>query len=203
MDSVTNDICVVIQGASTNVPEQRQAWKEFSNQIVFSTWKGEESKYSDTDTVIFSDPVTDGGVANLNRQATTTLRGIEYAKRMGYGRVLKMRADQVPINPKEFLRGFSKDNLTVFLYHLHEEGYYVDYFMCGTTDVMQKVWSLDGLQKCRYSEWAITNQIRAVYGGKVEFYKNKMSKNNSVISYKWGVDLYDLWNNHESWRFEG
>jgi hypothetical protein len=203
MDTLTNDICVVIQGASTNVAEQKEAWKEFSDQIVFSTWKGEESKYLDVDSVIYSDPVLDGGVANLNRQAITTLRGIEYAKKMGYGRVLKMRADQVPTNATEFLRGFSKYNLTVFLYHLHEEGYYVDYFMCGTTDVMHSIWSLDGLQKCKYPEWAITNQIRSVYDGKVEFYKNRMSKDNSVFFYKWGVDLYDLWNNHESWRFEG
>jgi hypothetical protein len=202
MESVTDDICVVIQGASTNVSEQKAAWQYFLPQVVFSTWKGEESKYSDTDTVIFSEQVSEGGVANLNRQATTTLRGIEYARKAGYKRVLKMRSDQVPTNPTKFLSEFSH-NLTVFLYHLHEEGYYVDYFMCGTTDTMYDIWTLDGLQDCKYAEWAITNRIRSVYDGKIEFYKNKMSKNNSVFSYKWGVDLYELWNNHESWRFEG
>lgn len=202
MDNLTNDICVVIQGASTNVSEQREVWKDFLNQIVFSTWKGEESKYSNNDLVIYSDPVLDGGVGNLNCQAITTLRGIEYAKKMGYSRVLKIRADIVPTNAREFLCRFSKYDLTVFLYHLHEEGYYVDYFMCGTTDVMHSIWSLDGLQKCKHAEQAITNQIHSVYDGKVELYKNRISKENSVFSYKWDIDLYDLWKNHESWRFE-
>lgn len=201
-NSKTDDICIVIQGASTNVEEQKIVWKDFKNQIIFSTWKGEERKYEKSDNVIFSDIPAHRGTSNLNLQKISTLCGVERAKELGYKRVLKMRSDQVPTNPHKFLNEFSEEKITVFLRHLHgDEPYYADYFMCGKIDVMHEIWQLDALQNCAYSEWAITKKIKSVCSC-VEFYKNKINKDNNVISFKWGINLYDEWKDNQSWFYD-
>lgn len=198
MDNYSNDICIVIHGLSDFVNFQKNAWSSYINNIIFSAWVGEEEKYDKMDNVIFNYHPIDSGVGNLNRQKISICSGIEYAKNKNYKRVLKWRSDQVPTNPDLFLKNMSTEKFNVFLYHLHEDGYFADYFMCGSVDSMEKVWSFDGLSPCRYAEYVITKNILKFCINDIFLYKDTINENNNIFSYKWNVDLYSLWKKEPS-----
>lgn len=79
-----NDIAIVIQGPSDYVIKQKQAWEDFREHCIFSTWKGSQTKYESSDNVVFNALPTFSGAGNLNYQMHTTLQGLKVAKLMGY-----------------------------------------------------------------------------------------------------------------------
>lgn len=194
-------IGIIIQGPSTFVEKQKQAWNAYKDDLVFSTWKGEEKYYNSLDKTIFSDIPDCCGIKNLNLQKHSTLKGIEYFKKLNYNFVLKIRSDLIPKNSKLFLNSFNKEKLNILLFHHHEKGYWVDYFMAGPIDLMYKAWSFDGTKHCNYPEEIITENI-TINNLPVHVYKNSINQENDLISLKWNHTIYDAWHNDFSWKTE-
>ena len=67
-NKIVNRIAIVIQGSSKYVPEVKNAWKDFKNDLIFSTWKGCENEYDENDNVIFNTEPTIPGPFNFNYQ---------------------------------------------------------------------------------------------------------------------------------------
>lgn len=104
-DRSHKDVAIVMQGP---VKERRKftletlAWykKAFPGaQLILSTWNGQDPAVHRACaelgvTLITSEPMSGGQTRNLWRQVTTTLAGINAAKKLGVTFVLKVRTDQ-------------------------------------------------------------------------------------------------------------
>jgi hypothetical protein len=187
----TEDLCIVVQGPSNYVDQVKSAWKYYSNQLVFCTWKGNESKYTDSDNVIFLNPPHDCGVSNLNLQVLSTLAGIEYAKSMGFNRVLKIRSDMIPTNATAFAEQLSLDRFEIFS-SIHD--YYTDYFMCGYVSDMEAIWNINLDDDYEFPEQPITRNIIDICGDMISFYIDKMDEQNEVYWLKYDKNLKQTWN---------
>lgn len=149
--------CVLIQGPSCYVSEVKKAY-DGACDLIFSIWSGEEALYDKSDTIISSQKPECPGVGNLFNHYTSTINGLRFVKKLGYERVIKMRSDMVPTNPRKFLSLFDKD-LNLFYWHNHDGGYIVDYFMGGKIDSVIDLWSIDLFREYRFSEQAITHSF--------------------------------------------
>jgi nucleoside-diphosphate-sugar epimerase len=188
--------CVVVQGPSTQVDEIRTAFGEAGIHVIFSTWEGQRDKYSDSDIVVFNEYPTDAGIGNINYQKITTLNGLMKAKQLGFDYALKFRSDQIPTNPKEFVKSFFNDRLNFFAWHftpdLAIKGYMVDYFMSGPIDQLIDIWTFESI---RYSipEAMITNGILKNFE-KFNFLVNVLDEDNDVYWDKYKIKLSNFKN---------
>jgi hypothetical protein len=198
MNDLINDICIVVHGLSDHVDKQKIAWRPYLSNLVFSAWEGDEEKYEKCDKVIFNKNPENSGIGNLNRQKISLLSGIDYARSKNYKRVLKWRSDQVPTSSNLFIKSMIMEKFNVFLYHFHNDGYFVDYFMCGSVEDMFNVWNVDGNYPYAHSEVITTKNIIKFCGKKLSFFKDFIDNENNVFSYKWNIDLYSQWKNHYS-----
>ena len=80
------DFAVIIQGESRYVELLKSAFKGYNT--IFSTWEGEESKYSSDDKVIYNSLPRGEfgeyifGPSNLNLQKISTINGLLLAKHL-------------------------------------------------------------------------------------------------------------------------
>lgn len=183
---------IVIQGPSDYVDEIKLAWSGFN--LIWSTWKGEESKYTGNDLVIYNDYPNETGVQNLALQQKTTIEGIKKAKELGYDRVLKWRSDLIPKNVNEITKHFKKDCLNFLAWHTGLGGYFVDYFMEGETDEMILAWEFSNTNG-PFAERIITDNIFAKKFINFNFIANKIDKDNEIYWIKKNVYLSDYKNN--------
>ena len=112
------DLAIIIQGESNYVENLRSAFKGCNT--IFSTWHGEESKYSDDDKVIYNLIPDDRGPCNLNLQKISTINGLLLAKKLGFKKALKIRSDLIPNNTTEFLNLFNNNYLNFLCWHDHQ-----------------------------------------------------------------------------------
>ena len=131
------DFVIIVQGSSSYTEQLREALKDFN--VIFSTWVGEEKKYSDSDLVVYSQLPLYAGPANLNLQKITTIAGLNRAKELGYKRALKLRSDIIPTNISEFVKYLDNNSMNFLCWHCHEvypncPGYLIDYLMSGSID---------------------------------------------------------------------
>ena len=138
-------IAIIIQGASTNVLEQKEKWVEYKDDSIFSTWAGSEKFYNENDIVVFNQEPETAGPMNFNHQVTSTYNGLLKAKELGYKKALKIRSDIVPTNAKEFMKLLNNESFNFVAWQNHEvhpncSGYLVDYLMSGHIDDMIKLW---------------------------------------------------------------
>jgi len=193
-------IAILIQGSSTNVQEQKKVWSNYLDDCLFSTWKGEESKYLNTDNVIFSDIPNDPGPSNINLQAQSTLMGLMHLQKKGYNRVLKIRSDMVPTNPEKFIQILDNEKLNFLCWHNHQvypncSGYLVDYLMSGPINAMIDMWSINDFF-CVVPEIMLTwKYIQKCIITKIEFFLDKLSVDNDVYWIKNNINLLDYKNN--------
>jgi hypothetical protein len=195
-----NDFVVVIQGQSTNVQEQKEAWKGFD--ILFSTWIGQEDKYTAEDNVIYNPIPTTTGPANFNYQLTSTQNGLLKAKELGYKHVLKIRSDMIPTNAKNFVSLLDESKLNFLCWHASPvypscNGYLVDYLMSGAIDDMIQLWDIPNIF-CVVPEVMLTWQyINACKQIDIRYFINELHnendlwwiKNNTYLSsYKQGIN---------------
>lgn len=148
-------LAIVIQGPSSNIDELKKAWDGYD--IIWSTWVGEESKYSKNDIVVYNSIPSDSGICNISLQKETTLNGIEKAKSLGYDRILKWRSDLIPNNPKKLLELFVEDKLNFLAWH-NDGKYFIDYFMEGNIDDINKMWDFEEIHG-PFPEKLITDNI--------------------------------------------
>lgn len=134
------------------MPEVKYAWREFKNDLIFSTWIGSEKEYSDDDIVIFNREPSIPGPFNFNYQRISTYNGLLKAKELGYTHALKIRSDYLPTNAKEFIKLLKPDKMNFLLWHYTSflwltyptlNGYFTDHFSCGPIDHMLKMWNIE------------------------------------------------------------
>jgi hypothetical protein len=141
-------IAIVIQGASTNVVEQKNAWRNYLNDVIFSTWIGEEYKYDFSDKVVFNIFPQDPGPMNFNFQVKSTLNGLIKAKELGYTHALKIRGDLIPTDDVKFMSVLDSSKINFLCWHAHNvypncPGYLIDYLMSGQIDELINLWSIE------------------------------------------------------------
>lgn len=174
-----SDFCIIIQGPSRYVTQLKENYGDLP--IIWSTWVGEEGNYNpNTDKVVLSHQPQNRGVHNLNMQRISTVNGLDFAKKLGYEYAIKMRSDQFPTNPTEFVKLFDKNKVT-FL-SAHKGGgnpYLIDYYMGGSIDDLLELWDLkvDGWP---FPERAITDSAIKKFKDKLSFTQGKMSLENDV-----------------------
>lgn len=178
--SIVDNIAIIIQGPSKNVIEQKKAWEGYLEHCFFSTWVGEESKYSEEDNVVYSDPPEQSGPMNFNYQMKSTLRGLEFVKSRGYIRALKIRSDLVPTNYKNFLRCIDNQDLNFLCWHYHEvyyefSGYLVDYLMSGRVDTLIDLWKVDTVFNTAPEILLTWNYINRCSESKVQFFLDHLN----------------------------
>lgn len=174
-----SNFCMVIQGPSRYVNELKSHYGDLP--IVWSCWVGEESHYDlKNDKVAFSHPPQNRGVHNLNMQKTSTLSGLDYAKKLGFEYAVKMRSDQYPTNPSEFVKLFDKDKLTFLSAHKGSGSpYLIDYYMGGSIDDLMELWNLE-VNGWFFPEEAVTESAVRKFKDKIDYTHNKMSLENDV-----------------------
>jgi len=188
------DFVIVVQGGSIHVEEIRKALKGFN--VIFSTWEGNESKYLDSDIVVYNKIPTYTGPANLNLQKITTMSGLTKAKELGYKRALKLRSDLVPTNSNDFIKLLDNDYLNFLCWHSHEvypdcPGYLVDYLMSGKIDDLLVLWDIKDMSWCNVPEIHITQQYINELMDKVdvEYFLQELNEKNDLFWIKRGINL--------------
>jgi len=160
----SNKIAIVVQGQSLYVKEVKNAWKDYKNDLIFSTWIGDENKYNENDIVLFNEVPTHSGPYNFNYQKTSTYNGLLKAKELGYTHALKIRSDYLPTNAKEFLKLLNPNKLNFLLWHYTSflwldyptlNGYIDDHFSFGPIDYMIDMWNIKDVF-CQSPEIMIT-----------------------------------------------
>lgn len=152
--------CILIQGPSNHVNEIKSSFKD--HDLIFSTWCGEESKYEESDIVIFNDHPPYPGHANFWHQKISTLNGLLKCKELGYTHVLKIRSDIISTK-NDIFELFDDNKLNFLCWHYHEvypncKGYLVDYFMYGCVDKMIKMWDIKEMF-CKVPEVVLTESF--------------------------------------------
>jgi hypothetical protein len=139
------DICVVIQGPTSNenVMKNKKCWEGIP--IIFSTWvDSDKTAYDlDNDIVIFNEYPKEHGVGNWNLQRVSTLNGIILAKKLGYKRVLKWRSDFMTNNGINLYNLFDFDKMNFWSFIPHDGGYVTDYFMEGDINQMYELFNFE------------------------------------------------------------
>lgn len=201
------DFVVIVQGGSSHIQEIREKLKDFN--IIFSTWDGEQDKYSPSDTVIYSKLPEYKGPANLNLQKTTTIAGLKLAKELGYKRALKLRSDLIPTNPSKFIKLLDNESLNFLCWHCHEvypkcPGYLIDYLMSGTIEDLLVLWDIEDMSWCVVPEIQITQQYITKLLGKtgVNYFLSDLNSNNDLFWAKRGIMLssYQANNIYDKYR---
>lgn len=188
-------IAIVVQGASTNVEEQKTAWRMVSGDLIFSTWVGEESKYTEMDKVVYSEPPAEPGPANFNYQMKSTVEGLKKAKELGYTHALKIRGDLIPTAAEDFLNLFKLKNSIYFLcWHAHRAypncpGYLVDYLTFGTVDDLLNLWSIDNVFYTVPEILLTQSFIDKFEPSKLEYFLDELNPDNNLYWIKRNVYL--------------
>lgn len=204
-----NNIAIIIQGGSTNIPEQKQVWKDYIRDCFFSTWEGNEHLYEKNDNAIFSKIPSDPGPANTNLQLTSTLAGLKRAKELGYTKALKIRSDLIPTAPETFLASLDFSKLNFLCWHNHEVypgcyGYLVDYLMAGDIDEMIKLWSFTEIF-CVVPEIMITWSYIKNCDCELKYFLPDLNETNDLFWIKYNTRLstyksiksYDAYKKHD------
>jgi hypothetical protein len=148
--------CIVVQGPveQNSIEQIRQCWKGYD--VIYSTWIAFEGTFTNDEIAIYSQLPSTTGTYNMNYQKTSTLAGLELAKKMGYDRALKMRSDMWVKNPKAFFDKFTDGYNTLF-WHEHAGGYLSDYWMEDSVDNLLTLW--DVVPEGTHPERVLTDRI--------------------------------------------
>jgi len=189
-----NDFVIIVQGSSIYVEQIKEALKDFN--IIFSTWVGEEEKYSENDNIIFNETPIYSGPANLNYQKISTLSGLKKAKELGYNRALKLRGDIIPTNINELIKSFDNDSLNFLCWHCHEvypncPGYLIDYLMSGKIDDLIELWDIEDMTWCTVPEIHLTQQYisKLISRVNIQYFLPELNSNNDLLWIKHGINL--------------
>jgi hypothetical protein len=163
-------ICLIIQGPSDSVNSIKEYYKDSNIQIIFTTWEGEERKYTENDIVIFNKMPIERGIRNVMLQQLTTYNGLLKAKELGFKNAIKIRSDSYFTDLSLFLKNdidYNKLNFLFFLdYHRgscpdkisNHYKYLCDYMQISSVDNLLKMWNFK-YEKVSYAEQLITKHV--------------------------------------------
>jgi hypothetical protein len=187
---MNNKLVIIIQGPSNNVEELKKAWDGYN--LIWSTWKGSESRYSDNDIVIFNDVPHEEGVGNIKLQQLTTNKGIEKAKELGYQRVFKWRSDMIPTNPKKLITLLTEGVNILFFHNQlpYRPSSYVDYVMESDIDTMVSIWDFDE-SNSTHAEAIITSNINRKNIININLFGGCLNDDNDIVWLKRNIHIKD------------
>lgn len=186
MDNINIDkekICILYTGKSEFINEIKKI-KNYNNyNFIFSTWKGNESKYEKNDVVVFNDTSNLAIKTSLELQRITILEGLKKSKELGFRRTLKLRDDLIPTNLDKFLELINNENINILCWHEHNiglPGYFVDYLISGETDLLIDVYSNIDINFHQVSEAPYTKSLLR-YSDKIKFFLYDLNQNNNDL----------------------
>lgn len=148
---------IIIRGITYDVSEIRECFKDYSDNIIFSTWNGNERKFKPEDKVVYSEqPVIDGPPSFI-LQRTTSLAGLEFASKLNYQNAILVRFDTIFKPANKVIELFNFNKLNFLCWHNHGIGYFVDYVMAGKIEHLKTLWSTFGTYPSDVSEHIITS----------------------------------------------
>ena len=174
---------ILVQGKADYIPINTLAWRGYD--VLFSTWDGEQSKFTGHESVIYNTQSSVAGPANLNYQQVSTYNGLLYALDNGYTHVLKIRSDVYPTNANSFMNTLDYSTLNFLCWHEHEvypscPGYLVDYLMFGETNEMLKLWDIKD-NFCNVPEVILTWNYITNCTTNVSYFLDSLSVDNDLI----------------------
>jgi len=178
-------LAIIIQGPSLNVEQLKKAWHGYN--LIWSTWKGEESKYDLNDIKVFNDFPNQSGVQNIAYQRDSTLNGILKAKELGFTRVLKWRSDLLPSNANQLIKSFKKECINFLTWH-NGGKYFIDYFIEGPIDEVYNIWDIKKIYD-DYSEKITTENILSLGYTNFNFMLDSLSDDNEIYWIKYNLNL--------------
>jgi len=162
-----DNICIIIQGPSSNIARQRQCWNGYN--YIFSTWTNDakRNEYYD-DNVIFSITPVHAGYKNINLQKISTLNGLHTAKNLGFTHCMKIRSDLYPTNTEKFMEILNHDKLNFISRHCYKvidglDGYLIDYMQYGPIDMMIRLWEIDNVNFSTVPEICLSNNYNQYF----------------------------------------
>jgi hypothetical protein len=197
-----NDICIIIQGLTNEnyLRQIKEAYKNSTIQLIFSTWKGEEKKYNKNDIVIFNDIPKEKGKQNVMLQQLSTYNGLLKAESLGFKYAIKIRSDAYFTNIEKFLKcniNLNKLNFIYFIDHfrmdIHKQfQYFYDFCQISTITKLLKMWNFQ-YEKCNYSEELTTKHILKTFKkNDVSIIGDYLTKDNDIYWINRDVSLFDL-----------
>lgn len=186
-------IAIVVQGPSLYVEEVKNAWKDFKNNLIFSTWKGSENEYDKNDIVIFNDEPQNRGYCNFNLQKISSYYGLLKAKSLGYTHAIKIRSDYIPTNAKKFISILKLDKLNFLLWEYTSflwlqfptfNGYFADHIVFGPIDEMIELWDIkDNFCSTQtLVTWSYVNKLRNKID--IHYFLPDLNKDNDLFYMK-------------------
>ena len=216
-----NKLAIIVQGPSLYVNELKNAWKNYKDDIIFSTWIGSENKYFDTDNVIFNKFPSTSGHWNFNYQKVSSYNGLLRAKELGYTHAIKVRSDYLPTNDKNFIQLLDFNKINVLCWHYTTflwlkfptfNGYITDHLMMGPIDEMIELWNIKDnfCSSQTVITWSYIDKLSKIidinyFLTKLDekndlFYVKFNSQNNSIFGFNSQTDQFGdvLWGRYES-----
>jgi hypothetical protein len=192
-----NDSVVVIQGPSTQVEYAKNSFSGYN--LIFSTWNGSESKYKESDLVIFNEMPEYKGPMNMNLQKITTVAGLQLAKKLGYKYALKIRSDLIPTDYLQLIELFDYTKLNIFAWQHHRvftgcPGYLTDHLMFSDIDTLLDLWNIEDMTWNSVPEIIMTHQYiqKLIHKIDVKYFINELTKENDLFWIKRNQYLSDF-----------
>lgn len=180
--------CIIVQGPSCNVEEIKKSMK--NQNFIFSTWEGEEYKYTDKENVIFNKKPQNPGTGNLFYQQETTINGLLKAKQLGFKKVLKIRSDYIAKDINKLIDIFTHE-INFFFWHNYNGGYICDYLMAGDINLMIKLWSKNKKTNFLFPEQMILENFfeMELNNKQFNFFLNRLDSENDIFWTKYNKFL--------------
>ncbi len=202
---MTNEFAIVVRGISHEVHEIKRCFEEYSQHIIFSTWRGSEFNFDSSDKVVFSEqPVIDGPSASYIRQRTTARAGLELAEKLNYKNAILIRFDTTFSPANKVIELFDFNKLNFLCWHNNAGGYLVDYIMAGKIEHLKTLWSTFGTYPSKIPEIMITSKYIHELSDKVEikFVLNELNGEREIFWKKHNIALstYNLYSGFNSMK---
>ena len=204
-----DNVGIIIQGPLNHLKNIRESWKNFKDNIIFSTWSNQKHLLLETDVAVFSDYPTIPGPGNLFYQTTTTLAGLLEAKKRGYKYCLKIRSDILPTSDINFINILDKTKFNFLCWHNHivypnYNGYLVDYLMSGLTDQLIDLWNINS-SFCDVAEIMLTAKFKEKFtNNDILYFLKMLTPQNDLywIKYKTFLSSYNLYKGYRTTDLE-
>lgn len=206
--NISQDTAIIVRGLSNDVESVRQCYKNYAKNIIFSTWEGSQSQYRDDENVVYSNQPIIDGPKNFIVQRTTTLAGLDYAKKNNYKNAIVIRFDTLFEPAEEIINLFDFNKLNFLCWHQHPghpPGYIVDYIVAGPIDYVREIWNVHGHYCSPAPEVILTSKYMHFLSDKIEvkFILKDLNNTRDIYWKKYNVKLKNYKDSPEYTSMDG